>query len=293
MKILLIGHSIIDYFEEAETNAQKPGGLFYSALGIMSKATPDDKVALLTSWNEKSFELFREVYSSADLSMSNKITEMPSVILKTSHAGEREETYTNLSVRLSTEEVSNWNFFDAIMINMITGFDLSLEQLNQIRKHFTGTIYMDVHTLARGVNQNMKREFRQIPKVKEWMSNISVVQVNESELKTVCESTNEYLCAKNILSWGPEILIVTKGEQGAVLYKRDKEGLQRIEADAVKVNSVNKIGCGDIFGAVFFYSYISTKDVRFSLNNANRAGALAASIKNLTNCSRLDFNALQ
>ena len=43
------------------------------------------------------------------------------MLLKTSGEGEREEIYKNLSSQLSIEEVSGWNLFDGVLINMITG----------------------------------------------------------------------------------------------------------------------------------------------------------------------------
>jgi hypothetical protein len=43
--------------------------------------------------------------------------------------------------------------FNGIMINMISGFDITLEQLKTIRKNFSGPVYMDVHTFSRGVDK--------------------------------------------------------------------------------------------------------------------------------------------
>ena len=47
--------------------------------------------------------------------------------------------------------------------------------------------------------------------------------------------------------------------------------------DAEKVEAINKVGCGDIFGAVFFYTYIKDNNVINSLNSSNKAGSLAVS----------------
>ena len=46
----------------------------------------------------------------------------------------------------------------------------------------------------------------------------------------------------------------------------------RYVVDAEKVQAINKIGCGDIFGVVFFYTYIKDNDVIKSLKTANEAG---------------------
>jgi len=283
MKILLIGHSIIDHFEEAGNQTSKPGGIFYSALGILSLIKAEDKIFILTSWNKKSYNLFQKVFMKTDFSFANEVDEMPEVILKTSGEEEREEVYRNLSAQLSIDRVNNWNQFDGILINMITGFDISLKQLQTIRSNFTGQIYLDVHTLSRGVDTNLKREFRPIPNTVEWLDNIDILQCNERELRTIVSCENELECAKQILGSRVKMLIVTKGEYGARVYFLERNKLSLLFIAAEKIKTVNKVGCGDIFGAVFFYSYISTRDVYKSLKLANKAGAIAASHADLTN----------
>ena len=290
MKILVIGHSIIDRFEGEENEQPKPGGVYYSTLGLLSVAKPSDEIYLLTSWNEKSFQIFERVYSKINLSLASRVESLPEVILKTSGAGEREEEYKNLSNQFDIQCVHDWNIFDGILINMITGFDISLEQLQTIRKKFHGLIYFDVHTLARGINANMKREFRPIPDASLWLENIDAVQVNENEIKTLDQSANEMECAANIFSMGPKLLIVTKGSRGAHVYFKNENEVESIFMKSERVNTVNKVGCGDIFGAVFFYSYISTSEIKLSLKLANKAGSIAASSANLTEISKLDLN---
>lgn len=51
-----------------------------------------------------------------------------------------------------------------------------------------------------------------------------------------------------------------------------------------KTKVKNKIGCGDVFGATFFYSYIVNHDIKQSLYNANKVGAYAASTSEFFNC---------
>jgi hypothetical protein len=49
MKILLIGQSIIDHFDEA--SEAKPGGVYYSILGFLSSFKPNEQLVLLTGKN--------------------------------------------------------------------------------------------------------------------------------------------------------------------------------------------------------------------------------------------------
>lgn len=290
MKILLIGHSIIDHFEEFGNELTRPGGIFYSLLGIFSIAEADNEIFLLTGLNQNRNHLFENLYSKANLTMSNDIEEMPEVVLLTSGKGERKETYKNLSSQLSIEKIGDWNQFDGILINMITGFDISLDQLKTIRKNFNGTIYFDVHTLSRGVNFNLQREFRPIPKIEEWLSNIDILQCNENELKTIVQSKTESESAAEIIRSGVKTVIITKGNKGAHLYSNSGGEIKSHFVKAVKIHTVNKVGCGDIFGAVFFYSYISTRDLYKSLELANKAGATASSLKDITSLTMIKLN---
>jgi len=290
MKIILIGHSIIDHFDGTKEKISKPGGIFYSTIGINSIKKSTDQIYLLTGWNRKSFHLFKDLYSKVELDRTSELIDMPEVYLKISRQSEREEVYKNMADNLSIKSVSDWNIFDGILINMITGCDISLEQIKSIRKNFNGIIYFDVHTLSRGVDEKMKREFRPIPSVNEWLAYINILQCNESELKTIVQYQNEINSAEKILSSGPNILIITKGERGAQVYYRFNGGIKNLFINAIKVISVNKIGCGDIFGAVFFYTYISTNDIYSSLIRANKAGGIAASRNNLTSHPEIELN---
>ncbi|MBI3125363.1 MAG: carbohydrate kinase family protein [Ignavibacteriales bacterium] len=285
MKILLIGHSIIDHLENQE-NAY-PGGVYYSTLGFLSYLKPNDRLALLTGKNSKSFALFEPLYSKVDLSLSDDVLEMPEVFLHTSGKSERREVYKNIAENLSLAKLENLSQFDGILINMVTGFDISLTQLKWLRESYTGLIYLDVHTLSRGLDENRKREFRPIPNIEEWLSCIDFLQCNESELKTIYDSAIEESAAEWILHRGVKTVIITKAKNGVAAYFRKGEEIDYLKINGEKIVVKNTIGCGDVFGATFFSSYIRNRNNKLSLEFANHAGAVAASTVDLYNCTRL------
>ena len=45
---------------------------------------------------------------------------------------------------------------------------------------------------------------------------------------------------------------------------------------SLKNNSLNTVGWGDVFGAVFFYNYIKTKNINLALHKAVQAASLTA-----------------
>ncbi len=280
MKILLIGHSILDHFETDNSDNIKPGGLFYSSLGINSVRNEFDTIYLLTSMQKSYFSLFEIVYKNFDLTFVNYTQNMPEVVLLIHKNKEREEVYKNIGHSLIISPQISWNVFNGILINMITGFDISLEQLKNIRAQFSGVIYFDVHTLCRGIDNCGNRIFRMVENVDEWLGNVDILQCNQEELKTL-SIYDEWEAAKSIISKGVKILIVTKAQEGAVAYFTIDGEMKTLCAKPISISSTNNVGCGDIFGSVFFYTYISTQNIELSLKRAVIAGTVAAATSNL------------
>ena len=151
---------------------------------------------------------------------------------------------------------------------MITGFDITLYQLPQIRSDYSGLIFIDIHTLSRGLNEDFKREFRIIREFQSWAKCLDIIQVNQNELYTLSHRKIEMEIVQELFSFGVKILCVTKGDLGARVYYKNQDEIASYFVSARKIINPNIIGCGDVFGASFFYSYIRNKNVINSLTNA-------------------------
>ena len=286
MKLLVVGHTVEDHISIDGIDYVKPGGIFYTALALKNFVDKEDKVFLNTYVQQENYHLFEEVFSGFDRSNLKFVERIPKVYLTLHNFKERGETYESMSQSLEVD-ISNLNLYDGILINMITGFDISLNQLKEIRKSYSGLIFMDVHTLCRGLDENLKREFRLIPNFKEWASSVDILQANENEIRSLSEQSEEFEIAKEILSNGVKIFIVTKGSLGARIYTVKNNEIISIFKSALKIESKNMVGTGDVFGAVFFYNYIKTKDAVYSLNLANTDAGCAASYYDFKNFENL------
>ena len=293
MKLLIAGHSVEDHINEEGIEKIKPGGIFYTALTLKNFVEPEDKIFLNTAVQKENFNLFSEVYDFFEKDYIKFVDRIPKVYLTLHNFKERGETYESISQGLDIN-LDNLNLFDGILINMITGFDFSLEQIKEIRKVYKGLIFIDIHTLSRGLDENLKREFRLIPFFNEWASSVDIIQVNENELRTISIKTDELEIAKEILSFGVKYLIVTKGALGAKIFSMTGKEIISTFKSSIKIESkkmtclpVRQVGCGDVFGAVFFYHYIKTNNPDESLSLANIAAGCAASYKELKYFSNL------
>jgi len=282
MKLLVIGNTVVDTIDFNGEIVTKPGGIFYTVTALNNFKEKQDKISLVTAVDKKHYFLFEEEYEKLDERIFENVESVPKVWLKVEKHSERHEKYENINQNLSFK-IKDLNLYDGILINMITGFDINLQQLKEIRKNYKGIIYFDVHTFSRGLDEDFKRKFRVIPGFNEWAENLDIVEVNKNELLTLSEKKNEEEIIEEVLDYGIKFLNVTLEEKGAKILFKEDDIVKSIYQPAIEVDINNKIGCGDVFGAVFFYSYISQgfKNVVNALKLANIAAGCTASYKEL------------
>ncbi|MHB8579023.1 MAG: carbohydrate kinase family protein [Ignavibacteriaceae bacterium] len=286
MKLLVVGHTVEDHIHYLGENKIKPGGIFYTALTLLNFKDENDEIFLNTSIQKENYHLFSPVFDQLDRRYFTFVERIPKVFLKVHNFKEREETYENITAKLEILP-TDLSQFDGILINMITGFDLTIEQLKEIRKKYQGLIYFDVHTLSRGLDENFHRGFRVILNFREWASLLDIIQVNENELHTLFDTPNEIDIARKVLNCGVKFLIVTKGEAGSKIYCFNNRELTSTFLSSIKIKINNKIGCGDAFGAVFFYAYIQSENYIKALTLANISAGCVVSYDNISEFKNL------
>lgn len=267
MKLLVVGHSVLDFIKSAGAQNISAGGIFYTISVLNRLKSNNDEIFLCTQFDDETYNYFKPEFEKVSNKFLQKVEKIPRVHLNLQKDYERHEAYENISTNLSLK-ISELNSLNGILINMITGFDITLDQLLQIRNGYSGLIFIDIHTLSRGLNEDYKREFRLIPDFQSWAKCLDIIQVNQNELYTLSHKQIEMEIVQELFSFGVKILCVTKGELGARVYYKNQDEIASYFVSARKIINPNIIGCGDVFGASFFYSYIRNKNVIDSLTNA-------------------------
>jgi len=281
MKLLIMGHSVLDHIFYDGGMRFQPGGIFYTGMGLLNAIDSNDEVWLCTGIEKEVEHVFDPVFNFCNKELCFEAERIPRVHLTIHNVEERCERFENLNTKLVLPSV-DLNSFDGIFINMISGFELDAADLAALRKDYRGPIYFDVHSLARGVTEDKVRNHRRIEGFEEWAKNLDLIQANENEVLTLSDKTIETEIAAEVLATGAKALLVTKGEKGARLYTIEGGELFSMFVLAVKTEAKNKVGCGDIFGAYFFYEYIRTNNIYGALRKAVIAGSCA------TNYSSID-----
>ncbi len=290
MNILIVGQSVVDKIIDEESVSVKPGGIFYAVVSMLSQAVTEDNIYLCSSIDKQNDKLFKPAYSKIKNDFLVYVDSIPQVELKVDGICERKETYSRIAANLPLPK-ENLNQFDGILINMISGFDISLNQLEQLKKNYSGLVYFDVHTFSRGVDKNLNRIFRRIADFNEWAECIDILQANESELLTLSDKKEEAAIVDELFSYGIKQIIITRAEKGATVFFREQNSFKKIHKDALKTNVVNKVGCGDVFGAVYFYNYIKNKNVLLALEQANLFAGVATTYSEANDLLNLNRDA--
>ncbi len=94
--------------------------------------------------------------------------------------------------------------------------------------------------------------------LKETMKLVDMMVINDSEAKMLAEENNLLLAAKKIFSMGPKMLIIKKGEHGALLITKDV----LFSVPAFLLEQVfDPTGAGDTFAGGFMGWLTKTKDI--------------------------------
>jgi hypothetical protein len=268
MNILVIGHSVVDKLIDKDITSIKPGGIFYTVVSFLSQIESKDKLYLCSSIDSETENLFKIAYDKVEKEYIERNESVPFVELKIDSFTERRETYSHVTNNLNIPS-DKLDRFEGILINMITGYDILLTQLQQLRRNYNGLVYFDVHTLSRGVDKNLSRIFRRIEGFNKWAECIDILQANESELLTLSDKNDEFEIIDELFSFGIKQIIITRAEKGATVFFSENDVIKNYHKNALNVIAFNKVGCGDVFGAVYFHNYIKNKNVTLALEQAN------------------------
>jgi hypothetical protein len=180
---------------------------------------------------------------------------------------------------------------DALYINFISGFELSLGTAEALRQGFAGPVYADLHSLFLGMQQDGTRTLRPLPHAAAWFRCFDFVQVNEDEMRQLADEP--MTVAAVAMAEGVRVLTVTLGPKGAAYFTADEDPLIESGRDArpvgrpvrtslvpaKHVDDPDPTGCGDVFGAALFGRLLARDPVEVALREANEAAARNAGFR--------------
>jgi hypothetical protein len=285
MKIAVIGtinRDLILPFEAAPI--QSLGGIFYtvSALselgGNQIELYPVSFIGNdLTNPFESGIDKNRNINSSGLYLLDQKNHK---VILEYKSPEERVEQALLNFPALEWKQIKPFLSMDFYLVNLITGWDISLKAYHKLSRKKYDRMCLDIHFLVMGID-DMGRRFPQCPEdIKPWLQGSRFIQMNQREFEIITDNSMHYLAFYEQHFKKDQVLIITLGRQGArIIYRKEKKIRHRQISGFTINNIADTTGCGDVFGAAFVWEYLSTGDINLALEFANKAGAANCLLK--------------
>jgi len=310
MQFLVIGEPCVDLIHKHDGEViSSYGGILYSVISLAVLAGNNDTVIPIMNLGSDEFENITGVlknYPNIRLDGIYKVehpTRKVRLFYNMYYSGHsaRMETSTAPTYTLEYEKIKKFiPKADAILINMISGVDITLKTMMTIRNDFRGYIHIDIHNLVMRTKEDGIREHTNLEEWRKWCSSADTIQMNEFEVKTMSRTIkNEYEIVEEILinqKNNVNGVIITKGNVGVsgymkkekkfgnqIFFDLDKQDVSAIENPKFK----DTTGCGDVFAASFTLDYCKNRDFIKSLHYANRISSYNTSLEGIEELNQL------
>jgi len=330
MNFGVIGEPCIDYIHrDGEKMQEKLGGILYAVTGLSLIARDEHAVypvmnlgsdrydyiiSFLSGLKNIRFDFIKKVTGKVRVvQLFYKNREESYICPGDSHGNpvskktyDREESSTEPIEPIEYELLSgNINKLDGLLINMVSGVDITLDTLKKIRKYFRGYIHLDIHNVVMKTAADGKRCQGPVNDWFEWLTCCDTLQMNETEASVISpEKLREYDIAYKVLSAeisGTKAMVITRGHEGVSLFTKKKNinnkevyfDIDRLDEPAIENNHFkDSTGCGDILGAGFFYrnALTSCKEFPAALMFANKLSGKKTQYTGVEEMAEKGFN---
>ncbi|MCX6121828.1 MAG: carbohydrate kinase family protein [Ignavibacteriales bacterium] len=293
MTITIIGHlckDIVHLPGEKDIQEESFGGIMFTLLTLANLMSERDCIQPVFGVGQADYEALMEQlkpYKNIDVSGIFKFKGPTNQVqLFYQNDGQtRIECSKNISAPIPFNRIKPYLDGDGVLINMISGADITLETLGYIRMETREQgipIHFDFHSLTLGTDQEFKRFRRPITDWRRWCFMLNSIQMSEEEaLGLSAERYDEKTLTNHMMPLMVETLLITRSERGVTVIVQDIHK-KLTHKDIVGVSfgtAIDATGCGDVFGAAFLYQYLKSKDSFIAAEFANKTAALNATFK--------------
>jgi len=261
---------------------QSYGGIFFSMAALANLLPQDVTIQPVFGINKNDYEPLIErlkEYPNIDTDGIFKFAAPTnSVHLIYDGVDTRTEASRNIAEPIPYKRIKPYLDADMIFVNMISGFDLALDTLDELRMDVRDKkvpVYLDLHSTTLGVNPDNTRFRKSLDAWRRWLFWLHAVQMNNEEAAHLTqEGFDRPTLAKHVLALNTHAMLVTLGPDGYEVYEDHHKVIQMTRGEGILIKkAVDATGCGDTFGAAYCSHYMLTQDVVSSAAFANRAAA--------------------
>lgn len=274
------------------------GGLLYSMLPLAEMASSGTEIYPVCNVGRDMETVVRNKLSPYPAVRLDGIRFVPDknphCFLKYDAGGNKQETLQGGVPPLDFDRFQPFLDCDAVCFNFITGHELTLAALQQVRRASRALVCMDVHSLTLGMDENRRRFWRVPSNWEAWLGCADVVQMNEQEGallagEALADEAAVHRFGKKVLSLGPDALLITRGEQGSYMVSRKpKRTADILRFPACPAGQPqDETGCGDAFLMGFTWRYLQSGDLAEASRFANRVAGINCCLRGIEGVTQI------
>jgi len=292
-RLALVGTVNRDTISRADgSHTESYGGLLYSVLPLAQIVSADTEIYPICDVGEDMEEVVRSRLSPYPTVRMDGLRFVPGrnphCTLEYDAEGNKQETLEGDIPTIEAGRFGPYLDCDAICVNFITGLEMSLATLQGLRRRASALICMDVHSLTLGMDKERRRYWRLPEGWEAWLACADVVQLNEREAGLLAGEALDSPAAtqrfgEGVLSLGPTLLHVTRGEHGSDMAFTDGDGRVTVQHFPAEPSGtpVDETGCGDVFLVSFIWHYLDSEDPEGASRFANRMAGVNCCLKGI------------
>ena len=278
MKLLIIGHLSMGVVHTTDGAEREEAGGILRALGALSGlAGRGDAFTPVAGVTRKELPAMRERLEAMPGVQTDGLYVHDTPVHRVHYYYQNERDYVACTHELAppipfTKIKPNLDVH-GILINMVSGVDITLDTLDEIRmavRHENIPVHLDLHSLTLGVNDRHERFRRPLADWRRWAFMIDTIQMNEEEVSGLTvEAMEEERAVGHILMLGVKGVLITRGARGVSVYMNEQKKVVRTDFAPPSLDPGGSVvGCGDMFGAAFVYHYVKNHNILAAAESA-------------------------
>ena len=288
MKVIVIGTIVRDELQYPDgSSSSSLGGLLHTinaALAILGK---DDLIVPVSRVGKDLYTEIISAFREDPRIQSGGLLpcDQPNNTVELVYQNQSERTEKSLfpMPTLQFKEVEPYLQGDLVLVNMISGWDIDLDFLVQLRGNTRAMIAIDLHSLMLRRDSDGSRHSRYFAGLEKWIACADIIQMNEREFDIQSGGMiNPEQFFRDVCIQSQNIFNLTKGADGSETYYYQENTIHNLPASPpAEITVIDPTGCGDAFLAGFGIAWYRSKNIRQVARAANILAAITGTFKGL------------